>query len=174
MRLPSISSPTCPTLTLEAYSIQLVICHRLGCSVTSVDRSPLDPILMNDKCVTFIAGDAFRYTPPWGMNGEESDTPAESKQHEEGPTYWMVSDVVAYPKRAVELVTRWATAEWAQVMVITMKFQGDEVDWDAIHEAAAVARQCGYTFRSKHFFSNKNEVTMMLRSHWLEKEMLSS
>ena len=41
--------------------------------------------------------------------------------------------------------------------------QGDEPDWGALEDARAVARKHGYEHRSKHFFNNKNECTLMLR-----------
>ena len=75
----------------------------------------------------------------------------------------MVSDVIAYPARAVELLRRWAGEGWARSLVVTMKFQGEAVDWAALAEAAAVAESLDFDFRAKHFFNNKNEVTLMLR-----------
>lgn len=122
----------------------------------AVDRSPLQPALMKDDGVTFIKGDAFRYSPPWS-----DPVSKESASNREGLS-WMVSDVVAYPERVVELVHQWGHQRWADKMIITMKFQGSEVDWNAIDEATAKARSSGYTLRAKHFFSNKNEVTLML------------
>jgi len=43
-----------------------------------------------------------------------------------------------------------------------MKFQAG-VDWAALDEAGSVAESLGYDFRSKHFFNNKNEVTLLLQ-----------
>lgn len=124
--------------------------RRLGCSVIAVDRSPLDAQLAHDPRVTFVGGDAFAYEPPWA--GEEG----------RGVRTWMVSDVIAYPARAVELVRRWGSRRWASRMVVTMKFQA-RVDWAALDEAGSVAESLGYDFRSKHFFNNKNEVTLLLQ-----------
>lgn len=112
--------------------------------VTSVDRSPLDPTLMSDPDVTFIQADAFAFEPPGGY------------------VEWMVSDVAAYPERAVELLERWCKRQWASRMVVTMKFTGDPPDFDAIDEAAAAAEAAGYAFRAMHHFSNKNEVSLMV------------
>lgn len=144
--------------------------RRLGCEVTAVDRSPLDPILMADAAVTFVQGDAFNFAPSWARleAGGEGQQPGSQEAvglalQDPQPSTWMVSDVIAYPERAVELVERWAKHGWAATMIVTMKFQGDEIDWDSLDHAAAVAHGCGYDFRAKHFFSNKNEVTMMLR-----------
>ena len=117
--------------------------RRRGCSVTAVDRSPLDPTLMADPDVTFCQGDAFTFTP-------------------DSPVAWAVSDVIAFPERCIELLERWCGSGWADRMVFTMKFTGDAPDFDAIDAAAEVARGHDYQFRSKHFFANKNEVTLML------------
>ena len=74
---------------------------------------------------------------------------------------WLVSDVIAYPERVTELLERWCGNQWAKRMVVTMKFQGDP-DWAALEQACEVAAARGYAVRVKHFFSNKNEVTLML------------
>ena len=47
-------------------------------------------------------------------------------------------------------------------MVVTMKFTGEEPNFDAIDEAVAAATQHGYRCRAMHHFSNKNEVSLML------------
>ena len=38
----------------------------------------------------------------------------------------MVSDVIAYPERTVEMVDEWCREKRAGAMVVTMKFQGDQ------------------------------------------------
>ena len=42
-----------------------------------------------------------------------------------------------------------------------MKFKGAP-DWEQLARARTVAEAAGYACRSKHFFNNKNEVTLML------------
>ena len=117
--------------------------RRLGASVTAVDRSPLAPDLMSDPGVTFVQGDAFAFEPA-------------------APVDWMVSDVIAFPQRVSELLDRWCGERWATRLVVTMKFKG-EPDWDALERACEVARSHGFAIRAKHFFANKNEVTLMAR-----------
>jgi len=51
--------------------------------------------------------------------------------------------------------------KWARRIVTTMKFKGDP-DWGQLARSREVAANAGYSFRSKHFFNNKNEVTLML------------
>ncbi len=121
----------------------------LGCEVVAVDRSPLAPALMKDAGVTFVRGDAFAYEPERAA-GEA--------------TTWMVSDVIAYPERVAELLRRWCGAGWAARLVVTVKFQGEEPSWDALQEAIDVAEGAGFACRAKHFFNNKNEVTLMIAS----------
>ncbi|KOO21377.1 sam-dependent methyltransferase [Chrysochromulina tobinii] len=99
---------------------------------------------MQDGAVTFVQGDAFSFEPPT-------------------PVDWLVSDVIAYPERVSELLERWCTQRWATQAVVTMKFQGDP-DWGALQRAVGVAEKAGYAVRVKHFFSNKNEVTLMMRA----------
>ena len=56
---------------------------------------------------------------------------------------------------------RWCGERWARRLVFTMKFKGNEPDFDAIDDARAVAERHGYRIRVKHFFANKNEVSIM-------------
>ena len=73
----------------------------------------------------------------------------------------MVSDIIAYPERIVELLDQWCEGHWARYMVVTMKFQGD-IAWADLKRAIATANRHGYTCRAKHFFNNKNEITLMV------------
>lgn len=70
-------------------------------------------------------------------------------------------DVIADPSRVPELLKAWCDAKWARRMVVTMKFKG-EPDWAQLEKAEEVAAEAQYAFRSKHFFNNKNEITLML------------
>lgn len=125
---------------------------RLGCRVIAVDRTELDPALMEDAMVEFVRGDAFAYEPPQDLlSGEEG-----------GGDVWMISDVIAYPDRATELLDRWCGNGWASAMIVTMKFQGDEPNFDEVDRAIQVVRGHRYCCRVKHFFNNKNEVTFMV------------
>jgi hypothetical protein len=130
--------------------------RRLGCGhVIAVDKSELASYWMKDVGVEFIAGDAFSYTPPWADTTPSSDAPL--------PNSWMVSDIIAYPERILALLERWCFNRWAGCMIVTLKFQGQSPDWVALQSARDIAERHGYHFRAKHFFNNKNEVTMMLR-----------
>lgn len=118
--------------------------RRYGCSVVAVDRSVLAPELMRDRRVEFIKGDAFSFTPEPPL-----------------PVDLLVSDVIAYPDRVLELLGQWCEGRWARRLIVTMKFQGG-VAWDELREAERLAESHGFACRTKHFFNNKNEVTFML------------
>ncbi|KAL7554944.1 hypothetical protein ACHAWF_018507 [Thalassiosira exigua] len=113
--------------------------------VVAVDRSELDRSLMQDPMVEFVQGDAFAFEPTGPGSGR-----------------WMISDVVAYPERITDLLDQWCENEWASVMIVTMKFQGDDPDFDELERAVQVVKGHGYNCRVKHFFNNKNEVTFMV------------
>ena len=126
------------------------------CNVVAVDRSELDPRLMMDDMVTFCAGDAFTFVPSEEIAEQSS---ARSPQLN---TFWMVSDVIAYPDRIIELLERWCGGRWATFMIVTMKFQGSKPSLSDLEVAIDTAKAFGYECRAKHFFNNKNEVTLMV------------
>ena len=115
--------------------------HLLNCSVTAIDKSPLDPRLMSDPRIEFVKGDAFAFQPAdrQGENGE----------------VWMVSDVIAYPDRILDLLSKWCSGKWADYMVVTMKFHGNQPDFAAIHESIELAGSHGYHCRAKHFSTTR-------------------
>jgi hypothetical protein len=119
----------------------LLLCQ---CRVVAVDRSVMDPRMMNNLLVKFVKGDAFAYKPTEQVA-------------------WMVSDIIAYPERVAELLGMWCSERLARHMIVTVKFQGDKPSWDALDAAIQIARDNGYYARAKHFFNNKNEVTLMVQ-----------
>ena len=124
--------------------------RRLGCQVISVDRANLASHLMKDPKVTFIKTDAFAFVPPPSSSSSSS---------------WMVSDIIAFPERVTELLQEWCGNHMAERMIVTVKFKGESPNWDALKKAIDVAAQFGYDCRAKHFFNNKNEVTLMIALH---------
>jgi len=138
--------------------------RRFNCQVTAVDRSPLHNTLMNDKMVSFVKGDAFTFIPDASMNKYKkvAETPQSFTATTAPPkNSWMVSDVIAFPERVVELLERWCGNHWVSHLVVTMKFQGDEPALTELDRAMKVCKVHGYECRAKHFFNNKNEVTLM-------------
>ena len=112
-----------------------------GALVTAVDRAPLAPHLMADERVTFLPADAFAYRP-------------------DAPIAWLVSDIIAFPERVGELLAQWLPARLCRNFVVQIKFKGDP-DWPAVDAAQAVAVAAGYAVLVRHFFNDKNELTLM-------------
>ncbi len=112
---------------------------RLGATVVSVDKAPLDPAVAAMEGVTFRQESAFGLDPA-----------------REGEFDWLFCDVVCYPARLLELVRRWREAGTARRFVCTIKFQ-QETDHAA---AAAFAAIPGA--RVVHLHHNKHELTFLL------------
>lgn len=117
------------------------VLRQCGAHVTAIDRSPLAKHLMHDAQVRFVQGDAFTW-------------------RSESPLDWVVSDVIAYPERVLELVEAWCKPEGAKRLILQMKFKGDP-QFELIDCAIATARERGFVLRAKHFFNDKHEVTLM-------------
>jgi 23S rRNA C2498 (ribose-2'-O)-methylase RlmM len=100
----------------------------------------------------FVQDDAFTFSPLDARPGRPG-----------APVDWLVSDVIAFPERVAPLLQAWCGGRWARVgLVVTMKFKGTEPNLAALAAALDAAEALGYVARAKHFFSNKNEVTIML------------
>ena len=140
---PLVDGATCADLGASPGSWTAALLKLGAAKVRAVDRSALAPDLMADARVDFTRGDAFAFAPP------RVDV--------------LVSDVVAYPERVVALVEDWCGARRCDLAVVTMKFRGDAPDFGALDAALRAAEDRGYAARAKHFFSNKNEATLMLK-----------
>lgn len=109
---------------------------RSGADVLAVDKAPLDPDVAALPNVTFREGSAF------AMDPEDVE-----------PVDWWCSDIIAYPDRLLDLVTRWLESGRVRNLVCTIKFQGD-----TDHAAAAgfAALPNAQVF---HLHQNKHELT---------------
>lgn len=110
--------------------------RQLGAQVTAIDRSELDPRLMADPAVTFIKHDAFTLKP-----------------EDFGPHEWVCSDVICYPPRLLEWITRWMDSGLCGNFICTIKMQGP-ADHETTRAFAAIP---GSTV--VHLTANKNELT---------------
>jgi len=117
------------------------VLRRNGARVDAVDRQPLARHLMKDRKVHFHKADAFAWRP-------------------DRPVDWLVSDVVAYPDRILELIETWAGGQLANRIVVQMKFRGPP-DHAKIADGLARFEAAGYGARVRHFFNDKNEITFM-------------
>lgn len=109
--------------------------------VMAIDRAPLAPHLLADKRVNFVRGDAFAWLP-------------------DQPVAWLVSDIIAFPERVAELLETWLQPHLCQHFVVQMKFKG-EPDWPALERAKMTAEAHQYKLLVRHFFNDKNELTLM-------------
>lgn len=140
MRLGAFVAPgeTCADLGAAPGGWTHVALAR-GARVAAVDRSPLRADLMAHPGLEFVRGDAFRWTPP-------------------APVDWLLSDVIAYPRRSVELLERWIAARLCRRFVVTIKFKG-EADYPVLDQLEASLDASGAEFELRRLCSNKNEVT---------------
>ena len=140
-----------------------VFYHDVGIQNTiyAIDRSPLDPSLMKNNVIQFIQGDAFAFQPPTST----------SNSIDINTEHWMVSDVIAYPSRCIELLQTWCQPDvLVSHMIVTMKFQSHPTLHELQNALTMVREKLSqrenkhilYSVRAKHFFSNKNEVTIMI------------
>ena len=106
---------------------------RTGAEVVAVDKAPLAPEVASLPNVTWSQGSAFALDP------EAS-----------GPVDWWCSDIVAYPERLLDLVTRWLDAGQVRNLVCTVKFQGPTDHAVAGRFAALPGAQLFHLDQNKH------------------------
>ncbi len=109
---------------------------RSGADVVAVDKAPLAPDVTQLPNVTFHEGSAFALDPA---------------DHE--PVDWLCSDIIAYPDRLYELVTRWLESGKVRNLICTVKFQGT-TDFEAVARFKALPDA-----RLFHLDQNKHELT---------------
>jgi 23S rRNA (cytidine2498-2'-O)-methyltransferase len=120
-----------------------------GARVMAIDRSPLDPVLMQHPKLSFERGDAFAFIPP-------------------RPVDWMICDVIAYPERTFELVQKWHQKALCKKSIVTFKFKG-QPDLKLLNDVRQYMRGTGHPFMLRQLASNKNEV--MLCVDWTAREI---
>ena len=112
-----------------------VLAH-LGADVLAIDRSELEPKLMQNSLVTFKKGDAFSFTP-----------------EKAGEVDWLFSDVICYPDKLLNFLIPWMKQKKAKHIICTIKFQGDS---DPKVIAQFQAQPGGKVI---HLHHNKHELT---------------
>ncbi|MCC5948062.1 MAG: hypothetical protein JJT89_06360 [Nitriliruptoraceae bacterium] len=110
---------------------------RTGAEVIAIDRAPLDPAIERLPNVQVQRASAFGIDPV-----------------EVGTLDWWCSDIIAYPDRLYELVSRWLDAGTVRNLVCTIKFQGP-TDHDAAARFAALPGAQVF-----HLSQNKHELTL--------------
>jgi 23S rRNA (cytidine2498-2'-O)-methyltransferase len=113
---------------------------RLGARVSAVDRAPLESRIGGLENVSFIKHDAFTLRPG-----------------DIGPLDWLFCDVIAYPGRLLEWVTKWLESGLCRNFICTIKMQGAaEEGFNAARRLAAIPGS-----RVVHLYHNKHELTWM-------------
>lgn len=114
-----------------------------GCHVTAVDRSALDPSLMQNSRVTFVRGDAFTWTPNHCLD-------------------WMVCDVITSPDKTARLVEKWISQKLCKNLCFTVKFKGSP-DFPTLAEIRKMLHNSCISYSGKQLTNNKNELTFVGR-----------
>jgi len=135
---PIAAGETCIDLGAAPGSWSWVALER-GARVTAVDRAPLRADLMAHPALVFVKGDAFRWLP-------------------EAPVDWLLCDVIAEPRRSVELLARWLAARACRRFVVTVKLKASEGD-GALGELKGLLVSAGVEFVVRRLDANRNEVT---------------
>jgi 23S rRNA (cytidine2498-2'-O)-methyltransferase len=109
---------------------------RLGTEVIAVDRAPPEDRILTLPGVRFIKHDAFTLKP-----------------EDLGPLDWIFSDVVCYPPRLLEWITKWLDSGLCANFVCTIKFQG-KPDFDTLRGFSSLPGG-----KVVHLYHNKHELT---------------
>lgn len=110
----------------------------LKTQVMSVDKAPLAPNVAKMPGVKYIQESAFNLKP-----------------EKVGPVDWLFSDIICYPERLFNLVSRWRDIGQAKNFVCTIKLQGP-TDQEAIKKFAQIPGS-----KIVHLCNNKHELTWL-------------
>lgn len=112
------------------------VLQTIGCEVVSVDKAPLDPRVAALPRIEFRQESAFGLRP----------------QHI-GKLDWFFSDIICYPDKLLELVTRFLDSGLVDNFACTIKFQAP-TDFETMFKLKAIPGS-----RIVHLSCNKHEVT---------------
>ena len=112
------------------------VLQTVGAHVVSVDKAPLDPKIAALPNIEFKQESAFGLRP----------------QHV-GHLDWFFSDIICYPDKLLELVTRWKESGLVDNFACTIKFQ-KPTDFETLFKFKAIPGS-----RVVHLSCNKHEVT---------------
>jgi 23S rRNA (cytidine2498-2'-O)-methyltransferase len=109
---------------------------QLGAEVLAVDRSPLADRILALPGVEYLKHDAFTLRPD-----------------ETGPVDWLLCDVICYPSRLFDWISRWLASGLCRNIICTIKMQGLP-DMETTRKFAAIPG--GQVI---HLWHNKHELT---------------
>jgi 23S rRNA (cytidine2498-2'-O)-methyltransferase len=119
------------------------VLQTIGCNVISVDKAPLDPRIAALERVEFKQESAFGLRP----------------QHV-GELDWFFSDIICYPSKLYELVTRYRESGLVDNFACTIKFQAP-TDFETMFKFKAIPGS-----KIIHLSCNKHEVTWVNLKAW--------
>ena len=112
------------------------VLQQIGCEVVSVDKAPLDPK------VAILPRIDFRQESAFGL-----------KPQLIGKLDWFFSDIICYPDKLLELVTRFRDSGLVDNFACTIKFQAP-TDFETMFKFKAIPGS-----KIVHLSCNKHEVT---------------
>lgn len=112
---------------------------RRGAAVVAIDRSPLREDLMRHPRLRFEQGDAFKFMPP-------------------APVDWLLSDVIAFPARIMELLSAWLAARRCRRFCVTVKFRGTD-EYPVVAELRSLLEREDVDYCLRRLTHNRNEIT---------------
>lgn len=115
----------------------------LGAQVFSIDKAPLAPQVDAMPGVAHCIGSGFALDP-----------------RHAGAVDWLFSDMICYPDKLLEVITRWLELGSCRNFVCTLKFQA-ETDHTTATRFAAIPGS-----RLLHLSCNKHELTWIKLEQW--------
>ena len=112
------------------------VLQTIGCEVVSVDKAPLDPKVAALPRIEFRQESAFGLRPS-----------------HVGKLDWFFSDIICYPDKLLELVTRFRDSGLVDNFACTIKFQAP-TDFETMFKLKAIPGS-----KIVHLSCNKHEVT---------------
>lgn len=119
------------------------VLQSVGCEVVSVDKAPLDPKIAALPNIEFKQESAFGLRPS-----------------HVGKLDWFFSDIICYPDKLLELVTRWKDSGLVDNFACTIKFQAP-TDFETMFKFKEIPGS-----KIVHLSCNKHEVTWINLKSW--------
>lgn len=128
---------TCIDLGASPGSWSYVALGR-GARVVAVDRTELRDDLMRHPLLEFHRGDAFKFAP-----AAQAD--------------WLLCDVIAAPRRSIDLLLEWLRARRMRRFIVTIKFIGS-ADYALLDDLKTQVPPLCAEFHLTRLSANKNEA----------------
>jgi 23S rRNA (cytidine2498-2'-O)-methyltransferase len=110
-----------------------------GALVTAVDNGPMKSGGLHPG-ISHQAVDAFKFEPSRSVD-------------------WLFCDMVEDPQRVIALIDRWMSKQWCRRVVVNFKY--GRIDPISLLRDIAVLRKYCSTFRVRHLFHDREELTLV-------------